>query len=219
MDGNRLTIGSLEGAPVELVVGARKTPLFPHEGVLRRTSSFFDTALKKDWEEGQKRIITLPDDEPELIHAYLRWAYSRQVFHAGVDMGRGVLAELYVLGEKLLDDAFQDSVLNAYVARLTASHELPGDTAITNIYEGTPKESPARRLVVNMYVKDGRPGHVETQGENGWEVPTEFKDDLLAALLDKRAFRRQREREFAALEFGALCVYHKHDDREPCPVK
>lgn len=116
-----LTEGSISSAPIEVCVGKDKVSFFVHESVLCKSSKFFDAALKKEWEEGQRRIIHLPDDDPDEVYAYIRWLYWKKLFVKTTDdEGKPVLlpvVRLYVLGERLLDDSFQDCVLNSSQAR------------------------------------------------------------------------------------------------------
>jgi len=61
---------------VEVVVGTDKRTFYIHERLIRSQSAFFESALGKEWKEGQARKIELPDDDAHIFEAYARWLYS-----------------------------------------------------------------------------------------------------------------------------------------------
>lgn len=166
--------------------------------------------------------MTLPD-EPDVVCAYIKWLYTRRLFNTFTEYADGTpaltsLARLYVFGEKLLDNDFQDHVLNAFVAPYRKTHWVPDDLSINIIYDGTPKSSPARRMLVNMYTADGHAEFVGNHDGGCWDVPEDFKDALIAALLANRMFAGSRQKDFHALEMGTVCVYHKHGEGGACTL-
>jgi hypothetical protein len=91
-----------------------------------------------------------------------------------------VLAELYALGERLQDDNIRNVIIDEIVrfsklfSKKTGRH-FPLDHAVTTIYESTTVGSPARRLLVELFV---------TNGEGKWvrEISQpEFLCDLATA--------------------------------------
>ena len=190
-------------------------------------SEFFKAAMKKHWTEGQRRIIELPKDEPDMIYAYVQWLYAGKIFlNSQKRSGKGdfkMLAKLYVFGEKIMNDSFQDCVLDETVHLSTELSEskgilrFPGEYSITIIYEGTPKCSPLRSWVTDCYVTHGEEGWVDKDEESGlWDVPAEFKDDVLEAVFAKRPASAKAEEEFERRQGKTSCAYHKHDKDEPC---
>lgn len=88
------------------------------------------------------------------------------------------LAHLYVLGEKMLDDRFCDSVTRAIVElcniKTKAGVCYPCSVAIATIYQGTPASSPVRRLLVDLFLQRGNKTLV-TSNENGdWNGCVDF---------------------------------------------
>ena len=192
--------------------------------MLRKASKFFDAALKKEWKEGEKRIVTLPDDNPDSVYAYIQWLYGRKLFVKTTNnQGEPIfepLATLYVLGEKLLDGDFQDNVLSKLFAPTFAEDSFwPGDKATSIIYRGTPPSSPARRLFVDSWARFGFSRWIERDKDGRWEVHDEFKTDLIEALLKNRSVNEHGAKAFSDLEDGRLCEYHKHGRNEHCTVK
>ena len=130
-------------------------------------SDFFAAAFKKDWVEGQTREIKLPDEEPELMTHYIDHVYSKKL-HVPTDVyaigrpgfkkeaGFKILAQLYVLAERLLDSKSRNRIVQeimrlAFLMCPTRSFCDPSPESINIIYKGTMPGSPARRLLVDIH--------------------------------------------------------------------
>lgn len=219
---DKLTLRSLAGAPVELVMGEYKASVFAHEGILRKPCGFFDAALNKKWKEGQKRVIHMPDDRADAVYAYVQWLYTGRIFaktrDADGDPVFNPFARLYVLGEKLLDDAFQDRVLSALAVQ--GEKQMPSFESIEIIYEGTAEASPARRWLVDSWVQKAGNKTVEKCKEKGFPLPPEFQRDLIEAFVRRHPMRAvERLQAARLLETRMMCAYHKHGAEMPCTVK
>lgn len=153
----------------------------------------------------------------------MQWLYAGKIFVQTKDSDGlpefGPLAKLYVLGEKLLDDAFQDRVLDVIICLTRKEVEgvkyFPGNDEINIIYKGTGRSSPARRLLVDAFTLDGKENWME-EGEEFWPVPEQFKDDLLKSMLKGRKITDKRRRTLKEIDEGVPCVYHKHGQDKPC---
>ncbi|PPJ55878.1 hypothetical protein CBER1_03767 [Cercospora berteroae] len=170
-------------------------------------SKFFEAALNRQWIEGQEKKVNLPDDDPDIFSIYADWLFtgkiaskpeqseqSEQRSHVAnwpdVSEEQIIQAELYVLGEKLMDDAFCDYILRALVEvgkmKAWVGHEgyMPCRTAIRTIYNGTKHDSPMRKFLVDMY---GYHGQKESFTEaNVYGYPQEFLAGLVGSLIVKR---------------------------------
>ncbi|KAF2768003.1 hypothetical protein EJ03DRAFT_253755, partial [Teratosphaeria nubilosa] len=138
-----------------------------HEQLLIAHSAFFEAALHRDWKEGQQRVISLPLDEPEAFHIYVRYMYTGSLHLDDIQANElnMMLCQLYCLGERLLDSTFQDTVLDALVTAsrvrdpATGRRSVPLKSDKVNlIYDGTPLGSPMRKLLVDMAVCSGHSG-------------------------------------------------------------
>lgn len=107
-------------------------------------------------------MIKLPEDRPDVFAHYLKYTYSNTlpscVFTADTtetsdDYGsryNQLLAELYVLGERLLDDSIRLDIIQKIID--ISSHCAPITEAAMIIYRGTTDDAPARRLMVDILV-------------------------------------------------------------------
>ncbi|KAK4619511.1 hypothetical protein CLAFUW4_11456 [Fulvia fulva] len=187
----------LDNRIVVLKVGSAPTKDFTvHEAILREHSHFFRSALDKRWREGRSRIVELPDDDAEVVSAYVDWLYFRKIASKPISppelpMDDGeyqLLAQLYVFGDKVQADAFCDSVLDAMAQKTDdvatdGTRTFPSHSAIMALYNGTPMGSPGRRFVVDMYAEYGAQSWIPSESEFNH---AEFLTDLVRALLDKR---------------------------------
>lgn len=119
-----------------------------------------------------------------------------------------MLAELYVIGEKILDKRFQVQVINAFVCAAREVNAFSNQNTIRHpsavevdiVYQGTPPGSPARRLMVEIYVCWV---HGEALREEKVAHNQDFLLDFAASLLD------HVELDDAD---GALCAHHTHGE-------
>lgn len=219
-----LIMSSPQGVPDELVVGPEKATSFAHEVILRKSSKFVDAELKAEWGEGQKRVIHFPDDNADAVYAYLQWLswYRLQVKAVGKQRKSAfpLLTRLYLLGEKMLDDAFQDCVLSANAAHSTDTGHMPGAKSVTKIHDGTAPSSPVRRWLIDSWVNVAKSNWLSRCNEREGGLPQEFKGDLIPTFIEHRSLDDDgRRRAFETLAYGPLCAYHKHGSAVPCTVR
>lgn len=157
---------------VTLLVGPDEHAILAHGNYLARKYNFFKAALKKEWKEGQTRTIKLPEECPQLMSHYLNYTYSQtlptSIFVKDFTGTFGeesadyyeLLASLYVLGDRMLDQAIGAAVIKEIVRLTTLTCRdglkyFPTKQAGNIIYRGTTDNSPARRLIVDIQVRFG----------------------------------------------------------------
>ena len=154
---------------VTLLIGSEEQPLVAHESYLTKNSEFFEAAMKKEWAEGQTRVIKLPEDDVETMSNYLTFAYSRDLPTSKVAKGASratvddwkSLTRLYVLGERTLDKCIRNAVVRE-IERLSTTPDEKGDTgfmpaaASNMLFDGTPEGSPIRQMIIDKHVFHGQ---------------------------------------------------------------
>jgi hypothetical protein len=149
---------------VTLHTGPTGHAMLAHASYIARNSDFFKAALKKDWIEGQTRVIKLPEERPDIVSHYLNYAYSKVLPtvsdsdstttpNFNTEQYYELLAELYVLGECLQDHSIRTAVIESSVRSWEHLHSITVPASI--IYRGTTAGSPARRLVVDLFLAHG----------------------------------------------------------------
>jgi len=173
---------------VTLLVGDERTEMLAFASCLSFHSEFFKVALKKEWAEGQTHTIKLPEEEPEIVAQYLDYVLGKGLPTDSTKMDPRdgevywTLTILFAFGERVLDSKLRNAI-TAEIIRFTTipapdgSYILPSELPINNIYNCTTSASPARRLMVDLYM------HV---GDTTWVVDTlhpAFLKDLAEALM------------------------------------
>ncbi|KAM0710193.1 hypothetical protein Q7P35_002555 [Cladosporium inversicolor] len=154
---------------VTLLVRPNEEPLVAHERCLTKNSEFFQAALKKEWAEGQTRLIMIPEDDLATMTDYLTFTYSHELPTSKLvdkcppltDDDWTSLAKLCILGERALDTCIRNAVV-VEIARMSTTLDVEGHmnfmgTAASNmLFDGTPEGSPIRRLIIDEYVFSGK---------------------------------------------------------------
>lgn len=189
------------GDQVTLVIGPDEQELVVCQHFLVKTSKFFEVALKKQWEEGQTRIIKLPEDDVEIVTLYLDFMHGEglpsQSIKRAEDIPYGssdmhpnrLLVGLYSFSERVLSTTIQNAIIKEFLRFVTLTlyerkRNVPSLHAISEIYKGTTDGSPARRLMVDLYLAYAQPGALANTDNN-----PAFVRDVAHALLEKAAYR------------------------------
>jgi hypothetical protein len=152
---------------VTLLVGPDEQPLIAHESYITLNSEFFKAAMKKQWSEGQKRVIKLPEVGVEAVENYLTFTYGRGLPTATIkvvpktnpEVGPwNLLIELYIFGERVLDTCIRNEVVKELV-RISELVHCNRNTLMCSAshvcFDGTLESSPIRRLLVDEFVASG----------------------------------------------------------------
>ena len=163
--------------------GPMITPLFEsseqrlmaHLSHLKRASPFFQAVFKKEWKEGQEALVTLPDDDMDIVNTYLHFIYTGKIACrspesdiacpaddtakqlAPIITGYYLLAKLYCFGEKYQNVRLKNATIDAIIAKSQTKNPkstryYPVGPSVDLIYRGTCAGSPARKLMVHIYL-------------------------------------------------------------------
>jgi hypothetical protein len=161
---------------------------------MTRSSEFFQTAMKKEWQEGQQRIIQLSEVSSAIFEIYIKWLYAGCIFNTctfqvGDDRKCTIPFSLYGLGETLLDREFQNRAIDMLVAinreygpigEEEEGRWYPSVNRVTTLYATTPSGTPARRLVVDWYAAHGNAEWIDvTKVKLESPAQAEFLRDVL----------------------------------------
>jgi hypothetical protein len=129
--------------------------------------------------------VDLSDEDADLVQDYCQWLYSRKLIvkYPSRKKTHYYLAKMYVFGEKLMDETFQNTVLDAIIAHST--HGYPPAEAIKVIYDGTSKGSPARDLMVDFWAYSFT-AYLNSAGKLHLFQDTDFLEELVPVLFARR---------------------------------
>ncbi|KAF2121757.1 hypothetical protein BDV96DRAFT_639844 [Lophiotrema nucula] len=178
----------LQSPVIKVLVGLGrdlKKPFLVHQNALVQTSAFFKKAMQPNWAamRPDPDTVALEEDEPSIFLYYAAWLYSKELSVDTEPECRSCLANCYVLGESLLDVDFKNAVIDAMIDH----QDYPAFSykVVNIVYGGTPKNSPARRLLVSMWANRA---HAVGWKDDFEHCPKDFLISLLQAMVTVRPY-------------------------------
>lgn len=170
--------------------------------MLCNASPFFRAACSAGWMDPKNRVITLPEDDPEVIKMMIFWIYedsicvsweaTQRTWTAGKDSetelmktNLGLFIQLYVLAEKYQMPSLQNDALSAIVWRGSYQNQ-PGILQIVPyVYRNTySSQSALRRLIVKLIITNC--GYEEIRKvSSDIDYPLEFLQEMATWLRNK----------------------------------
>jgi hypothetical protein len=206
-------------------VGTENEDYHVHEALLRNNSGFFNKALKKEWSEGQDRVVEMPETKNEAFSIWAKWLYTGHIFISkpgSIDVERRSLNELfdhefirwrhvYALGDFLQDADFKDALVDAMIEIMLDKEHWPNDLGLW-IYEASIVGSKHRRLAVDIFV------HCWSRDLFGHKKdhPKEFLVDVLVEIAKDLAKGIKKKGVVGLLGKKDGCEYHDHGSEKPC---
>lgn len=211
----------MSGVPVFVRVGKeslRSSIFILHRELLIGRSEYFKAALKGEWKTKETdetmlvlTTIDLDDDDPAIFSIYAEWLHSGVICSTSAgsqqyDTEFKTLVRAYILGDKLVDRGFKNTIIDAFIEKIHSDRRFDLEHPRL-IYDNTPRQSPLRRLLVDIYVWQVTPSWMCGAGMKQHSHPDFVLDTKAAAEL---ARCRGTSYSWADLEPG--CFYHDHDD-------
>lgn len=202
----------LDGEVVVFLVGTKEPKKYTvHEDLVKPSSEFVRLALRGDWQEASTRVIPLPDDEPAVFSVYLHWLYngllhtSRQglMTWSESDAEYEMLVKAYILGEKIIDVTFKNSVIDAILEKVAKNTFNKRLTSL--VFDNTPSGSALRRLWMDVYYYAGAAEWLEPTLA-GDTISAEFMIEFSRYQMQKRTSPSSSDK----LDLSLGCTYHEH---------
>lgn len=152
-----------------------------HEGIICTRSRFFHNAMKREWRQSEAKVVRMPDDVPDIFELYIILLYTNTI-PIEQDSQLPKLLDLYLLADKVIDIKSKNLIMKAILGRIAENKFFPA-SAINTLYRSTTSNSPARRLIVDCFVKYENEEHIPEDGE---ELPHEFLVSVTRGLIQKR---------------------------------
>ncbi|WPB01968.1 uncharacterized protein RHO25_006602 [Cercospora beticola] len=198
---------------ITIKVGQEPECFYVNEAMLRKTSKFFEKALKEQWKEGNEREVRLPEMKPHTFNIYLNWALTGKLF---LEDGEEVwmsdnqifdnIADSFVSGDMVFDSEFKDAVTDA-AASLFASVRsgqgrwLLGSELRQYLYDNTSSScATLRRMLVRQLSMSSKLAELVSEDEppaSLYELSVELAKGKSKAMEE---FKKEVED----------CEYHEH---------
>ena len=169
---------------IYIEIGLAGTRFGIHRGLLCEYSAYFRAALLGNFPEATEGVVRLPDEEVEVFELVNGWLYTQTIpdmLEAGVETLSCLLVELYIFGERTAMPKLQNDTIDAII-RTTTRQLLINTKVIPRAYEETPKSSPLRKLLVDIFALT-----FAEEGGGGWEnMPELLPEFLLDVIMEMR---------------------------------
>ena len=218
--------------------GQKKGTFVLHEHLLRKSSTFFDNALKGEWKEANEKVVRIPETSSESFAIYVRFIFTGFLFIRTYDQphtnnqdssketvfGCATMDECLIalkLADFLQALDFRDAILDAMMEVIAEIRVVSGyrfsftETALRIIYDHSAVNSPMRSFTANLCLHAWGCESYATYAFA--EYPLPFFSDLLKAAgpfltSDKKAWEMSDP-----IDPANSCKYHEHTMRgEPC---
>lgn len=198
-----------------VLVGETKQEFYIHEDLICASSDFFKAAMRNECQESLSRSVDLPEEDPEIFEVYRQWLYSGRICTiendsepCNVVRESRNLSHAYVLGEKLQDATFKDTILDSIIEHSDDGRKW-SINMIKIIWEGTPPASLTRKYLIDRFIYYG---NEELLSRFRHRLPEDFFYEIAVALLKCRA----RPGGKAPYKKHSICKYHEHAKDKPC---
>ena len=133
---------------------------------------FFTAALDGGFAEGISKIITLPEENPDIFQWFVVWLYAGHDPIPKLEE-KDLLVPLWFLGDRLGCPSVQDDAMCNLILRCEDDY-IDEDT-LKQIYEGSTQGSKLRRFAVDQCLLDVR--NRAPAEDVAWSYPRFVKDN------------------------------------------
>jgi hypothetical protein len=152
------------------------------------------------------------------------WLHGGKAFESISSPDAVLLAKHYAMGEQVQDRRYQNLVINRIIAATcpqstapsqSSAAKCPSFEAVSVIYKSTPKGSPGRRLMVDVYAIKGDSTWMEDfpVAGDGVEIAAEILADISQALFNRRELTKSARQLKLDLE-AKVASSHYHIEEE-----
>lgn len=184
-------------------------------------SAFFEHHLADFWKSGKpSETIQLHKEESAVFELFADWLSFGDIFaetERNLDkLSYSILFKAFVLGLTLRTQVFRNDIMDIITAKFEAGH-MPEAILPEIAYNGSPPNSPLRRILVDVYAYRGGPAFVTAPGTQK-HISSQFLTDLTCALYNLRDKGcSQAPYPFGLENVGCLYHYHGLYGKSDCP--
>jgi hypothetical protein len=226
----KLILSRVKSRPVTVLVGKSEDEFFIHEELVRASSTFFEDALSKDWEEKQERMVRLPGVDIEAFHIYVKWLYSGRFYavkegdkdinkRTGSRMDRELKrwSRCYELGNFLQDVDFKDAMIDVMIERMKEGNSGYRTRIAETLYTNSGPDSAHRIFAVDIVINLWHDEDLIADYLCHKSHPVEYLNDLIVAMATYLRDGIPNEAPAEFFQTDSHCSYHEHTGlHKPC---
>jgi hypothetical protein len=134
-----------------LIVGPQHEYFHVHRNRLDAASVWFTKILGSGFEETATQRITLPEDDPSIVHLFVQWLYDPDpTFSVHLDERFMQLARLFEFAQRLFIRQLKNYVI-WQLFNLRSKNHIPPIPVVKFVFENLPDDSPFREVLVAWY--------------------------------------------------------------------
>jgi len=147
---------------IYVLVGPQEEASVVHENFIGAKSKFFAAACRKEWLDGVRKLVRLPEVESSIFKSYLNWIYTGHLAvkdtvksesepSAGAEhaVEHAAFLKLYLLGYKLDDVSLRNQAMT-----LMVKHRFqPVPSMVKLAFDNTPQNSLLRVKLISSAAK------------------------------------------------------------------
>lgn len=176
-----------------LVVGPERSYARVHKDLLCEAAPYFEKALAPGFKKGEERTIMMPEDDPDIVDAFLKFTYGEerptgftsicdceQVFEEHLDKDYIHQAlELYFFADKYGIEGLTELVTECFLCCVCWNYSPPTIEQYNKVFEKTPSNSALRRLFLDWGIRAENLDRLKDAKTREWmqrepEIATEF---------------------------------------------
>lgn len=209
----------LDGPAVDIYVGRKRKHFAVQKKLVCNRSTYFDKAFNGAFKEGVEGTIYLPDDDPDIVEAFIAWLYRGTLLQAPLDSKAEVqeavnhYIHLYLFAEKYGIESLQNQAMDGLLDTLSKYRRYLNPSGAKRAYRQSPVGSPLRRLAVrgiaHLIARNSCVFDHDVMKEY-YEVGQDFSVDLM--MLFRKVNRTGVKNPLAQ----SKCDFHVHSDGGRC---
>jgi hypothetical protein len=134
-----------------LIVGPQHEYFHVHRNRLDAASVWFTKILGSGFEETATQRITLPEDDPSIVHLFVQWLYDPDpTFSVDLDEHFMQLARLFEFAQRLFIRQLKNYII-WQLFNLRSKDHIPPIPVVKFVFENLPDDSPFREVLVAWY--------------------------------------------------------------------
>ncbi|KAF2868742.1 hypothetical protein BDV95DRAFT_609650 [Massariosphaeria phaeospora] len=218
---------------VKVTVGkdTEKKSFFVYKGLLTYHSDYFRAALKNCWQEREDNSVDLPDEHPDVFHAFHYWLFSKRLNYAStptedelkkngdIPLSYELLFKTYAFADRRGIAELANAALDNVFAKIFQMWVWLAFN-IEQAYRDTPVDAALRRFLVDFGLHFFGFSKLNSRADT---YPRDFLFDLITSAVEQRIIiggvPLSRE-AYATREKHTFCnKYHVHKHSAEAPKK
>jgi hypothetical protein len=175
---------------IAVLVGKGAKRFTVHKDIICAKSKFFRAACSSRWQEGQEKVIRLPEARSvQAFQTYMDWTHTNELIinkaapATNKDIVNAELIDLYLLGDVLDDVKLRNKTLRLLATEIKESSAFPSPYRCNIVWDNTPSNSSIRKCLADYLATKACPASFR---KHGAKFPADLVLQALGTFIDRR---------------------------------